>query len=52
MMGSNKKNPFCGGVRSDGTVFELIINILLFIFFGYTFFTHVLEAAVPAECRE
>jgi len=30
-------------------VFELIINILLFIFFGYTFFTHVLEAAVPAS---
>ena len=30
-------------------MFELIINILLFIFFGYTFFTHVLEAAVPAE---
>ena len=26
-------------------MFELIINILLFIFFGYTFFTHVLEAA-------
>ena len=30
-------------------MFELIINILLFIFFGYTFFTHVLEAAVPAK---
>ena len=30
-------------------MFELIINILLFIFFGYTFFTHVLEAAVPAS---
>ena len=28
-------------------MFELIINILLFIFFGYTFFTHVLEAAIP-----
>ena len=30
-------------------MFELIINILLLIFFGYTFFTHVLEAAVPAK---
>ena len=30
-------------------MFELIINILLFIFLGFTFFTHVLEAAVPAR---
>ena len=30
-------------------MFELIINILLFIFLGFTFFTHVLEAAVPAK---
>ena len=30
-------------------MFELIINILLFIFRGFTFFTHVLEAAVPAS---
>ena len=30
-------------------MFELIINILLFIFLGYTYFTHVLEAAVPAK---
>ena len=30
-------------------MFELIINILLFIFLGFTFFTHVLEAAVPCE---
>ena len=30
-------------------MFELIINILLFIFLGFTFFTHVLEAAVPAS---
>lgn len=30
-------------------MFELIINILLFIFFGFTYFTHVLEAAVPAK---
>ena len=28
---------------------ELIINILLFRFLGFTFFTHVLEAAVPAS---
>lgn len=30
-------------------MFELIINILLFIFLGYTYCTHVLEAAVPAN---
>ena len=30
-------------------MFELIINILLFIFLGFTFFTHVLEAAVPVK---
>ena len=30
-------------------MFELIINILLFIFLGFTYFTHVLEAAVPAK---
>ena len=30
-------------------MFELIVNILLFIFLGFTFFTHVLEAAVPAK---
>lgn len=30
-------------------MFELIINILLFIFLGFTFFTHVLEASVPAS---
>ncbi len=29
-------------------MFELIVNILLFIFLGYTYFTHVLEAPVPA----
>jgi hypothetical protein len=28
-------------------LFELICNILLFIFLGYSFFTHVLEAKVP-----
>ena len=28
-------------------MFELICNILLFIFLGYTFFTHVLEAKIP-----
>ena len=30
-------------------MFELIINILLVIFLGFTFFTHVLEAAVPIK---
>lgn len=30
-------------------MFELILNILLFVFFGWAFFTHVLEAAVPAK---
>lgn len=28
-------------------MFELICNILLFVFLGYTFFTHVLEAKIP-----
>ena len=28
-------------------MFELICNILLFCFLGYSFFTHVLEAKVP-----
>jgi len=28
-------------------LFELICNILLFVFLGYTYFTHVLEAKVP-----
>lgn len=28
-------------------MFELICNILLFIFLGYTYFTHVLEAKIP-----
>jgi CDP-diglyceride synthetase len=28
-------------------LFELICNILLFVFLGYSFFTHVLEAKVP-----
>jgi len=30
-------------------MFELILNVLLFVFFGWAFFTHVLEAAVPAK---
>ena len=30
-------------------MFELIVNILLFIFLGFTFFTHVLEAPVPVK---
>lgn len=28
-------------------MFELICNVLLFVFLGYTYFTHVLEAKVP-----
>ncbi|MBQ9009147.1 MAG: tripartite tricarboxylate transporter TctB family protein [Clostridia bacterium] len=28
-------------------MFELICNVLLFIFLGYSFFTHVLEAKIP-----
>lgn len=28
-------------------MFELICNVLLFVFLGYTFFTHVLEAKIP-----
>ena len=30
-------------------MFELIVNILLAVFLGYAFFTHVLEAPVPAK---
>lgn len=32
-------------------MFELILNILLFLFFGYAFFFHVLEANVPVKVR-
>ena len=28
-------------------MFELLCNILLFLFLGYAYFTHVLEAKVP-----
>ena len=28
-------------------MFELIMNILLFVFLGYSYFTHVLEAKIP-----
>jgi len=28
-------------------LFELICNILLFVFLGYTYFTHVIEAKIP-----
>jgi hypothetical protein len=28
-------------------LFELLCNILLFVFLGFTYFTHVLEAKVP-----
>ena len=30
-------------------MFELIINVLLFVFFGYTYFTHVTEGKIPAN---
>ena len=30
-------------------MFELILNVLLFVFLGWAFFTHVLEAAVPMK---
>lgn len=30
-------------------MFELIVNILLFVFLGYTYCFHVLEAVVPAK---
>lgn len=30
-------------------MFELIINILLFVFLGYAYFTHVTEAAIPVN---
>lgn len=30
-------------------MFELILNVLLFVFLGWAYFTHVLEAAVPAK---
>lgn len=32
-------------------MFELIVNIGLFVFLGITFFTHVLEAAVPLKVQ-
>ena len=28
-------------------MFELICNVLLFVFLGYAYFTHVIEAKVP-----
>lgn len=28
-------------------MFELIMNVLLFVFLGFSFFTHVLEAKIP-----
>ena len=30
-------------------MFELILNVLLFLFLGFTFFTHVLEAPIPQK---
>lgn len=33
-------------------MFELIVNILLFIFLVFTFFTHVLEAPVPVKVQK
>ena len=33
-------------------MFELIMNILLFVFLGYSYFTHVLEAPVPVKVQK
>ena len=33
-------------------MFELILNVLLFVFFGWSFFTHVLEAPVPVKVQK
>ncbi len=33
-------------------MFELILNVLLFVFFGWSFFTHVLEAPVPIKVQK
>lgn len=33
-------------------MFELILNVLLFVFFGWAFFTHVLEAPVPIKVQK
>ena len=30
-------------------MFELIVNVLLVVFLGFTYFTHVTEAAIPAK---
>ena len=33
-------------------MFELIMNILLFVFLGFSYFTHVLEAPVPVKVQK
>lgn len=33
-------------------MFELIVNILLVVFLGYSYFTHVLEAPVPVKVQQ
>ena len=33
-------------------MFELIMNILLVVFLGYSYFTHVLEAPVPVKVQK
>lgn len=33
-------------------MFELIINVLLVVFFGWSFFTHVTEAPIPAMATQ
>ena len=38
------------GVKS--IMFELIMNILLVVFLGYSYFTHVLEAPVPVKVQK
>ncbi len=38
--------------RSKSEMFELIINILLVAFLGFSYFTHVLEAPVPVKVQK
>ena len=33
-------------------MFELIMNILLVVFLGFSYFTHVLEAPVPVKVQK
>ena len=50
---SNEKNERY--IRDKGVksiMFELIMNILLVVFLGYSYFTHVLEAPVPVKVQK